>query len=83
MRTATMREAQHHLAKLVKEVQAGEEIVLTNRGVKTAKIVPYEDPAPRKITMPDFRAMQKRIGTDTSPDGVNEVLYLRELDDER
>jgi prevent-host-death family protein len=41
-KTATVREAQHHLAKLVKEVQAGEEIVLTKRGVKTAKIVPYE-----------------------------------------
>jgi len=41
-KTATMREAQHHLAKLMKEVQAGEEIVRIKRGVKTAKIVPYE-----------------------------------------
>lgn len=83
MKTATMREAQHHLAKLLKEVEAGEEIILTLRGVKTAKIVPYKEPAPRKVTMPDFRAMRKRIGTDEVTDGVNEVLYLRELEDER
>lgn len=78
-----MREAQHHLAKLVREVEAGEEIVLTKRGVKTVKIVAYEEPAPKPRVMPDFRAMRKRIGTDEMTDGVNEVLYLRSLEEDR
>lgn len=78
-----MREAQHHLAKLISEVEAGEEIILTKRGVKTAKIVPYQEAPTREVRMPDFRALQKRIGTDVSPDGVNEVLYLRELESEK
>jgi len=41
MRTATIREAQHHLSKLVNEVQqSGEEIVLTRRGEEVCKITP-------------------------------------------
>ena len=78
-----MREAQHHLAKLVKDVEAGEEIVLTKRGVKTVKLVPYQKVPQRKVKMPDFRALRKSIGTDKVTDGVNEVLYLRSLESEK
>ena len=41
MKTATIREAQHHLAKLVDEVrESGQEIVLTRRGEEVCKITP-------------------------------------------
>lgn len=41
MRTATIREAQHHLSKLVNEVrESGREIVLTRRGEEVCKITP-------------------------------------------
>lgn len=41
MKTATIREAQHHLSKLVNEVQqSGQEIVLTRRGEEVCKITP-------------------------------------------
>ena len=43
MKTATVREAQHHLTRLLKEVEAGEEIVLTRRGVEIAKLSPLRD----------------------------------------
>jgi prevent-host-death family protein len=41
MKTATIREAQHHLSKLVNEVrESGREIVLTRRGEEVCKITP-------------------------------------------
>jgi prevent-host-death family protein len=44
MRTATKREAQHHLSKLMAEVEKGEEIILTKRGKQVGKLVPMEKP---------------------------------------
>jgi prevent-host-death family protein len=52
MKTATVREAQHHLSKLLNDVEAGEEIVLTRRGIEVGKLVPMENPedgAVRKV----------------------------------
>ncbi len=43
MKTATVREAQHHLAKLLAEVEKGEEIVLTRRGKQVGKLVPVKN----------------------------------------
>lgn len=44
MKTATIREAQHHLSKLMDEVEKGHEIVLTRRGKQVGKLVPIEKP---------------------------------------
>lgn len=44
MKTATIREAQHHLSKLMDEVEKGQEIVLTRRGKQVGKLVPMEHP---------------------------------------
>lgn len=44
MKTATIREAQHHLSKLMDEVEKGQEIVLTRRGKQVGKLVPMENP---------------------------------------
>lgn len=52
MKTATVREAQHHLSKLLDEVEKGEEIVLTRRGKRVGKLVPMEEierPEKRKV----------------------------------
>lgn len=52
MRTATVREAQHHLSKLLEEVEAGEEIMITRRGKGVGMLVPLDDPedgAERKV----------------------------------
>jgi prevent-host-death family protein len=43
MRTATVREAQHHLSKLMDEVAKGHEIVLTRRGRQVGRLVPIEN----------------------------------------
>jgi len=54
--TATVREAQHHLSKLLIDVEAGEEIMLTRRGVEIAKIVPKDASTGRAETKVDWDA---------------------------
>lgn len=43
MKTATVREAQHHLAKLLAEVERSGEIVLTRRGKPVGKLLGMGD----------------------------------------
>lgn len=50
MKTATIREAQHHLSKLVNEVcESGQEIVLTRRGEEVCKITPIRPAGEEKV----------------------------------
>lgn len=44
MKTATVREAQHHLSKLLDEVEKGHEFILTRRGKQVGRLVPMEKP---------------------------------------
>lgn len=48
MNTVTIHQAKTHLSKLVKRVQAGEEIVITNDKTPAAKLVPIGSGEPRK-----------------------------------
>lgn len=50
MKTATIREAQHHLSKLVNEVrESGQEIILTRRGKEVCKITPIRPVEEEKV----------------------------------
>ena len=63
MKTATIREAQHHLSKLIAEVENGEEIVLTRRGKEVCMITPLAKPKPRKVDWKKATAeMDARLG---------------------
>lgn len=42
MKSVTTREAQHHLAKVLEMVEAGEEVAITRRGKKVAKVCPLK-----------------------------------------
>ena len=46
--TVGINDAKAHFSKLVKQAQAGQEIVLQNRGKPVAKIVAYEAPPPKR-----------------------------------
>lgn len=62
MKTATIREAQHHLSKLLDEVERGEEIILTRRGKQVGKLVPLEnaeDPREKRINWAAWAAEQR------------------------
>ena len=50
MKTATIREAQHHLSKLVDELlESGSDLILTRRGKQVCRISPLNAPAPAKV----------------------------------
>lgn len=39
-------EAKNRLSRLIKSAQAGEEVIIANRGVPVVRLVPAESPAP-------------------------------------
>ena len=41
--------AKNRLSQLIKSVQAGEEVITTNRGEPAARLVPIEKPAAREL----------------------------------
>ena len=52
MKTATVGEVQKHLARILKEIKAGQEIVVAKRGKPVARLVPV-GPG-ETIEWPDF-----------------------------
>ena len=69
MKTATVREAQHHLSKLLDEVEKGHEFILTRRGKQVGKLVPMdnsEDPREKKIDWAAW-AVEQREYLETLP----------------
>lgn len=74
MRTATIREAQHHLSELLEKLKDGEEIVITRRGKSVGKLVPMDEH--RNVVFPDFCTIRAKLGTE-QVNGSNEVLAQR------
>ena len=59
MRQVSLREANQNFAKLIAEVEAGEQVVLTRRGRPVARIVP-EARKKRELT-PEQQAAYERL----------------------
>ena len=79
MKTATIREAQHHLSKLVNEVrESGQEIVLTRRGEEVCKITPIIPAAEKKLDWAAWTEEQKKFLASMPYVGESVVLEERE-----
>ena len=59
-RTVSVAEAKSHLSELIAAVEAGDEVVITKRGVPVATIVPRPRPK-KKIDLDWLREMTKEI----------------------
>jgi prevent-host-death family protein len=57
-KTMTLREANQHFARCIREVEAGEEIVVTRNGVAVARISPVQS---RKVLTPVQQAASERL----------------------
>lgn len=77
MKTVTTREAQHHLSKVIEMVVAGEEVIITRRGKKLVKLTLVEEDGERPLTVPDFRELRRKLGTERAG-GENAVLADRD-----
>jgi prevent-host-death family protein len=73
-----MHEAKTHLSQLVERALAGEEIVVTRRGVPAVRLAPV-DPAGDRAALLDCMAGEIEIGDDfdTLPDDIAEALGAR------
>jgi prevent-host-death family protein len=56
-KTVTLRDANQNFAKYVREVQAGEEIVITRRGEPVAKLLPVSR---KRVLTPEQQAARRR-----------------------
>jgi prevent-host-death family protein len=55
MSTVTLAEAKTHLSRLLDQVEAGEEVVITRRGKPIARISPVENPKHPIKSLAEFR----------------------------
>jgi len=58
MKTATVREVQHNLKKVLAWVEGGEVVQVVRRAQVVARLVP---PEPETVTSPDFVGRARRI----------------------
>lgn len=56
-KTVTLRDANQNFARYVREVQAGEEIVITRRGEPVAKLSPVSR---KRVLTPEQQAARRR-----------------------
>lgn len=59
MKTATVRELRNDYAKLLRRVQAGEEIVITRRGEPVARLIPEKTIVNRKVDWTESPAFKR------------------------
>jgi prevent-host-death family protein len=51
MKNVNIHEAKTNLSKLLSRVELGEEIIISNRGVPIAKLVPFHSPSNRRNSL--------------------------------
>jgi prevent-host-death family protein len=51
MRTINVHQAKTNLSKLLSDVELGEEIIIANRGVPVAKLIPFHGASNRRASL--------------------------------
>lgn len=59
MKTATVRDLRNNFAVISSWLENGEEVAITRRGKKLARLVPEKKP--KKLKFPDFAARAKKL----------------------
>jgi prevent-host-death family protein len=84
MKTATVREVQHKLSRVLARVKRGEEVTITKRGKVVARLVP--PPVAQgngRAEWPDFAGRMKRLFPEGPPSGTPTSEVVMELRRER
>jgi prevent-host-death family protein len=61
MKTATVRDVQHHFRKVMAWVEQGEEVVVTRRNKTVARLIPCSPARPAAVPLPDFAGRARAI----------------------
>ncbi len=60
MRTATVRDLRNHYTSLLRWIAAGEEVVITQKGVPVARLVPPPAEAPSRVNWADSPEVKRK-----------------------
>jgi prevent-host-death family protein len=75
MKTATVRDVQHHFRKVMAWVERGEEVEITRRSKAVARLVPSTPVRPAPAETPDFAARARAIwGTHPKGRGLSKTI---------
>jgi prevent-host-death family protein len=69
-KTITLRDANQRFSRCVREVEAGEEFVITRNGRPVARLVPAGG---KRVLTPEQEAALKRLGSTDWPLGTEEI----------
>jgi antitoxin (DNA-binding transcriptional repressor) of toxin-antitoxin stability system len=78
MKTATVRELRNEYSKLLRWIEAGEEIAISRRGRIIARLVPEQRPPARKVDWSASAAVRRNREGDRRLDAEQAALVLRE-----
>ncbi len=78
MRSVSVATAKAHLSAVLAEVEAGEEIVITRRGLAVARIVPESGTAPSEFDMAELFAFVDSQPMHAGPDAGELLRTLRD-----
>lgn len=59
MKTATVRDLRNRYTSLLSWIEAGEEIVITQRGKAIARLIPEQDPSNRQVDWSQSPAVKR------------------------
>jgi prevent-host-death family protein len=68
MRTINVHQAKTNLSKLLSDVELGEEIIIANRGIPVAKLIPFHGASNRRASLGQDR------GRFVVPENFNDPL---------
>ena len=55
----SLREANQHLSQYIEQVNAGQEIIITKRGLPIARLLPFDQPKVKHLTTDQKRALER------------------------
>ncbi len=74
MKSVTVREAQHNLAKVLKAVESGETVEIVRRNVPVARLSPVPQPGESPVDWSDHSARLSAIWGTKQVTGLDQIL---------
>jgi prevent-host-death family protein len=73
MRSVDIQEARTHLSRLVEEAAKGEPFIIAKAGKPLVKVVPLEEPPPKRVRRLGFMEGQGSVPEDFDTTGQEEI----------
>jgi len=83
MKTATVRDVQHHFRKVLAWVENGEEVLVTRRNKTVARLVPSGSESPAAVPLPDFAARARAVWGTRPKGGALSKAVLAEREERK